>query len=133
MTESRDIVPWEDIQFAAEFRSVNTAVVDVRVVQIQGCGNSPLQFVKYGPKGSGPPTESFDDADTFLHGHIKWDGCSNWSFQYDCMLHFCGVEQGFAIGILFMRLYDEAAARLEWWDGENPPSTDILPRDQWRS
>lgn len=25
-----------------------------------------------------------------MTGEIKWDGCSNWSFRSDAMLHLCG-------------------------------------------
>lgn len=26
------------------------------------------------------------------HGFIKWDGCSNWNFGGDMMVHFCCME-----------------------------------------
>lgn len=51
------------------------------------------------------------DAQIFLHGEVKWDGCSNWFFdeQTDCMIHRCdraGLEN---IGKLMAWCYDFAA------------------------
>ena len=35
--------------------------------------------------------ESLELAQPYLHGYVKWDGCSNWYFdeQDRCMLHGC--------------------------------------------
>ena len=55
----------------------------------------------------------FVDAEPFLHGYIKWDGCSNWDWHdRDCMQHFCGREDAVSIGALMNHLYDIAAQRL---------------------
>lgn len=37
-------------------------------------------------------TSNIDEADVYLHGFVKWDGCSNWYFdeQDHAMIHFCG-------------------------------------------
>ncbi len=58
--------------------------------------------------------DSLEDAVRFLHGHIKWDGCSNWHFneQDQVMLHFCDVEQASNIGVLFRRMYEWAATEM---------------------
>lgn len=49
-------------------------------------------------------------APKFLHGHIKWDGCSNWYFdeQEEGMLHFCGRKYATDIGVLMGKMYDIA-------------------------
>jgi hypothetical protein len=60
------------------------------------------------PSGSRPdPTDDLSKAERFLHGSIKWDGCSNWHFdiQDDCMIHFCSAQDAAAIGVLFAELY----------------------------
>jgi len=53
--------------------------------------------------------EAFEilSSERFLHGSIKWDGCSNWHFdiQDDCMIHFCSAQDAAAIGVLFSELY----------------------------
>lgn len=37
-------------------------------------------------------TKNRDDAEVYLHGTIRWDGCSDWSFYPadNCMIHLCG-------------------------------------------
>lgn len=64
--------------------------------------------------GSPCPVEFLEQAKRFLHGHIRWDGCSNWHFdeQDRVMLHFCDVEQASNIGALFRRLYEWAASEM---------------------
>jgi hypothetical protein len=48
-----------------------------------------------------------EDAEVYIHGSVKWDGCSNWHFdeQDRVMLHFCGEDHATEIGELFKRLY----------------------------
>jgi hypothetical protein len=60
------------------------------------------------PSGTRPdPTDELSKAERFLHGSIKWDGCSNWHFdiQDDCMIHFCSAQDAAAIGVLLNELY----------------------------
>lgn len=56
------------------------------------------------------PVGDLSDAQVYLHGSIKWDGCSNWNYdeQERVMLHFCRKEQAAAIGVLFTRMYEWA-------------------------
>lgn len=63
-------------------------------------------------------TEDLDRAQVYLHGGIKWDGCSNWSFdeQERCMLHFCGRRSIRQLTVLFDRLYDLAAELIPKFD-----------------
>ena len=62
-------------------------------------------------------TEDLAKAAVFLHGSVKWDGCSNWHFdgQDACMIHFCCVEHGQALGKLFEALYAMAAELIPTW------------------
>ena len=72
------------------------------------------------PSGHSPdPTEHLAEAQKFLHGYVKWDGCSNWHFdiQDDCMIHFCSSEQAEDIGVLFRELYLLAAKFIPMWSG----------------
>ena len=64
-------------------------------------------FQRRGARSSPDPVQHIEDAEVFLHGSVKWDGCSNWYFdeQDRIMLHFCGEEHGAEIGELFKRLY----------------------------
>jgi len=63
------------------------------------------------------PVKKIDEAQVFLHGSIKWDGCSNLHFdeQDNVCLHFCGREEATNIGVLFDRLYDLAAKMIPSW------------------
>lgn len=52
-------------------------------------------------------SENIEDAEVFLRGSVKWDGCSNWDFPglEDVMMHFCSVQDAKNLGILFERIY----------------------------
>lgn len=64
--------------------------------------------------------ENKEDAELFLSGFVKWDGCSNWRFDAEevCALHFCSVEEAENVGKLFRELYRHAAACMESCDFE---------------
>lgn len=64
----------------------------------------------------GHPTDDVSKAESFLNGHIKWDGCSNWSFHTDkCMAHFCERDELVAVGTLMSRLWDLAKEKVPKW------------------
>ena len=60
-------------------------------------------------------TLDFSPFQIYLHGDIKWDGCSNMHFdeQENCMLHFCGRTDALKIGILLGYLYKLAETHIE--------------------
>lgn len=64
------------------------------------------------------PTTDFDEAQCFLRGSIKWDGCSNWGFvDSGCMIHFCGPEGPAEVARLFEKMYEIAGSIMgdhEW-------------------
>jgi hypothetical protein len=66
------------------------------------------------------PTDDRAEAEVFLSGSIKWDGCANVFFdaQEDACLHFCGRADAMRVGALLGRLYDLAAELVERWDAE---------------
>ena len=63
--------------------------------------------------------DSIELAQPFVHGHVKWDGCSNWHFdeQENIMLHFCSKAETGNVGRLLERLYELAAKVIPAWDG----------------
>lgn len=74
-------------------------------------------------EGVDDPNDWHEDpltAPTFLHGDIKWDGCSNWSFdeQDRVMLHFCGAVAATGLGRLMRRMYEIASVRIQSFDRE---------------
>lgn len=65
-------------------------------------------------------TESLADAELFIEGSIKWDGCSNWTLnpEPNHMQHFCGREGLEKFGQLLLRLWDLAADKVPHSDCE---------------
>lgn len=67
----------------------------------------------------GDYSDSLETAAVFLHGSVKWDGCSNWHFdaQDACMLHGCSREDLTRMGEVMGRCWDWAAQLLPNWQG----------------
>ncbi len=82
--------------------------------------NGNRLYNKKGSDWSPNFVDNLEDADKFLRGHVKWDGCSNWEIEPDqiAMLHFCDKEQAQNVGVLFGRIYDLAAKFIPRWDGD---------------
>jgi len=56
-------------------------------------------------------TESIQEAELYLHGEVKWDGCSNWHFdeQDRVMLHGCSRQDVLRFGEVMATCWDWAA------------------------
>jgi hypothetical protein len=67
--------------------------------------------------GAPQPVDSLEEADVYLRGEIKWDGCSNWYFdeQDRVMIQFCSKGAAKDIGTLFERMYDIAKEVIPKW------------------
>ena len=52
-------------------------------------------------------TTNINDAEVFVTGFIKWDGCSEWHFD-EGGYHACGLEQAERVGRIARVLYQEA-------------------------
>jgi hypothetical protein len=104
-------IDFTDIMYAVEMRREGVTV-KFTVAHISGLedGTLPL-YAKDDEKGCSGDTREFADADVFLSGRIKWDGCSDMKFdeQERVMLHFCGRSDAVNLGMLMARLYDLAA------------------------
>ena len=66
------------------------------------------------------PTDHICDAELFLHGRVKWDGCSDWHFdeQDRIRLHGCAREDLTALGEVMARCWDWTAELCENWGGD---------------
>ena len=70
-------------------------------------------------------TEDIEDAEPYIDGYIKWDGCIHWNFKPDDdgYEHWCGrshVKEELArLGRLFDRLYDAVNELLPSYDGDD--------------
>jgi len=52
--------------------------------------------------------ENIEDAEIFIHGEVKWDGCSNWHFdeQDRVMIHGCCKEDVERLGLILGICWD---------------------------
>lgn len=59
------------------------------------------------------------DCELFLHGEVKWDGCSNWHFdeQDIAMIHFCGRQSMLDVGKVLAFCYDWTSQLCDRWYG----------------
>ena len=65
-------------------------------------------FHKKDSKRYPDPVESIVEADVFIHGEVKWDGCSHWYFdeQDNCMLHGCCKKDIIRFGLILGECYE---------------------------
>jgi hypothetical protein len=63
---------------------------------------------------------SWQEAEAFLHGTIRWNGCADLAFdqQERVMLHFCGRSDAAKVGKLLDKLYSLSAALIPSWNAE---------------
>lgn len=92
---------YEDIGFTVVCRNPrNETVIEFDVYQIAGHSEGETKGVydkiSWPLKGGdySESTTKLEDAERYLHGSVKWDGCSNWYFdeQDNVMLHFCELS-----------------------------------------
>lgn len=88
----------------------NEHCVDFAIYEIDKC-DSNKEIVFWHKKNSDiypDPVKTLDEADIFLHGSIKWDGCSNWYFdeQDKAMLHGCTRDDLVRFGEMMARCWD---------------------------
>lgn len=52
-------------------------------------------------------TYSLANAEIYVHGFVKWDGCSNWHFniQDKSVIHFCGKDDLNKVSALLARCW----------------------------
>ena len=90
-----------------------------------GCNEAGEPTVPLYHKSGSPcypdPVESLNDAEPYLHGGVKWDGCSNWHFdeQDRVMLHGCTRSDLERIGAIMAACWDWTAELLLSWDGKD--------------
>lgn len=99
---------WTDIECAAVMeREGEKPWVDFKCYELVSYNPDYLYHVQ-DYVDSMDVTESLDEAQVYLSGRIKWDGCADLKFA-DETLHFCGRSNAVNVGVLLGRLYDLAA------------------------
>lgn len=80
----------------------------------EGTAAGPMLFAQ----GNGYTTD-LGDADIFVHGTVKWDGCADWLFNENAqnvMLHGCSRDRWAHLGEVLVRCWDAASGLVERWD-----------------
>jgi hypothetical protein len=91
---------------------INDVVMGVEAFECvgdSGEGTDVRVFLRKGWTSFHEETTNLDEAEVFVEGSIKWDGCSNLTHGVDgrC-IHSCSREEAMKIGALIGRLYDIA-------------------------
>lgn len=112
MEDEIDTKPFQydvpELGFSVIARQLNSSVITFDIYNI--IYQDPIGRIYWQDAKS---TESIDDiskAGRFLTGDVKWDGCSNWSFddQETCMLHFCSRNELENVGKIMAYCWDIA-------------------------
>jgi hypothetical protein len=85
----------------------------------KGIYDVPL-WQKAGSHMSPDPVDSLRDAEVYLHGSVKWDGCSNWWFdeqERGCVLHGCSKDDLLRIGNIMAACWDWTSEICPTWEG----------------
>ncbi len=63
---------------------------------------------------------TLEEAEVYIHGEVKWDGCSNWHFdeQDRVMLHGCRREDILRFGKILAECWDWTAVLCPSWDDD---------------
>jgi len=62
--------------------------------------------------------EDIEGAEILFEGHVKWDGCSNWSFGDEGYgLHYCDRDSLTHLGEALSRCWDFTKENHPRWDG----------------
>ena len=100
---------------------VRSHYVEFRVYDIEGWEVSPVQkplWTRAGATGHPDPVDTLEESEPYLHGSVKWDGCSNWHFdqQDRVMLHGCSREDVQRFGDVMGYCWDWTAQLCPSWD-----------------
>lgn len=79
--------------------------------------NGEPLFHKRGSISSPDTVESIEEAEVYLSGYVKWDGCSNWYFneQDRVMLHGCCRDDILRYGLIMAECFDLTKDLCENW------------------
>lgn len=112
----REYVYWDDILYMVDV-AYTSHYADFAV----------YQFTRYVDDGTIVYLDKDDrhvsrlsEAAVFLHGTVKWDGCSDWHIDEceRCMLHFCERGHLGLISDILTRCWDLAAQGIERFDSD---------------
>lgn len=113
---------WTDLGFTAVVTELREYVVDFAVYEIEYVEPGPPEKLLWHRAGADvypDPVETLAEAEPYLHGSVKWDGCSNWAFdeqERGAALHGCSRHDLVRLGEVMARCWDWAGELLPTWD-----------------
>lgn len=110
---TKKTIHWDDIFFSVVVEVDESFPMQVKVYEVTSVAKSG-ERTYYSEENGYCAHPSLEGAASCIEGHIKWDGCSDWSFG---QMHFCCMRQGQNIGVVFERLYRLAAEIMPGFDG----------------
>jgi hypothetical protein len=103
MSSNKLVKPFPELLFVVH-ASLQGPSVDFVVYDIEGWRHSDC----------GRDAPSINESEPYLHGNVKWDGCSNWYFdeQDRVMLHGCNKSDLLRLGQVMAECWDWAGELL---------------------
>lgn len=113
---SRSLVHFKDIAYAAVVRLEEEYRLAVYFDIYEIAGETSDGVMLYGENA----VDHVEDAEIYLSGSVKWDGCSNWNFDEQdrgTMLHACSRRHLTNMGEVMARCWDIASGMIERFCG----------------
>lgn len=100
---------------------VHNGYVEFWIYNIVGERESTTGGLAWDRKGDSTgmnPAENLEDAQVFLSGSVKWDNCSNWSFDMmeSGLMHSCDRRGLQRVGDVMAYCWDYASKHCPGWD-----------------
>ena len=108
-------IHYEVYSHRVEFEVYN--IMGFQQTEFTGKCDTPM-YEAVNARSSDDTTIDIADAEIFIKGWIKWDGCSDWDFcTTDCMMHACDSSEMIRLGDLFQELYRLTDEKLDSYVG----------------
>lgn len=108
---------WHWLEYVADV-TPHDYRVDYKIYRISeyrdGDRSKPC-FHRKDAQSSPDNVENIEDAECFMTGHVKWDGCSNWTMT-DPYFHACSRQELEQIGQVLTLCWDLTKTLCPHWD-----------------
>jgi hypothetical protein len=114
----KHIKHFKDLDFTV-VAEPNDYSVDYVIYDVEGwCTDDTPVWHRAGAQGHPDCVDTLEEAEPYLHGHVKWDGCSNWAFdeQERVMLHGCSRKDVLRFGEIMAACWDWTKELCPNWD-----------------
>lgn len=114
------MIIFRDLDFAVVVSATDPYRVDFDIYMIAGydfdvSADGAIYFHQKGKATSPHHVNDIENAEVFITGSVKWDGCSNWTMQSN-YFHACSRAELARIGEVLGRCFDMAAKLCPNWD-----------------